>query len=320
MVMRPAPARGTTTKGTTIRIGTRGSELALAQSRLVGEALTTATGRPFELVRIRTSGDVDRSPLAQIGGTGVFVTAVREALVDGTVDVAVHSFKDLPTAVDDRVHLAAVPHREDPADALCAAGGQSFAGLPAGARIGTGSPRRAAQLLRLRPDVRPVAIRGNITTRLAAAIDGTVDAVVLARAGLVRLGRQAEVSHVFAPAEMLPAPAQGALAVECRAIGSRSGDEALAAELAVLDDEPSRQAATAERAVLAGLQAGCSAPVGALALVHQGMLTLRARVVSVDGARALDFESRGAASDADQIGRAAADALLADGAAGLMGR
>lgn len=302
------------TRGDTIRIGTRGSELALAQSSLVGEALTAATGRAVELVRIRTRGDVDRSPLARIGGTGVFVTAVREALVAGDVDIAVHSFKDLPTAEDPRVRVAAVPRREDPADVLCAADGRSLAALPTGSRIGTGSPRRAAQLLRLRRDVQPVAIRGNITTRLGAAHDGTVDAVVLARAGLARLGQLAAMSYVFDPAEMLPAPAQGALAVECRA-----GDDALATAVAALDDGPSRQAATAERAVLAGLEAGCSAPVGALAEVRDGLLTLRVRVISVDGGRVLDHESQGLASDAERIGHAAAQALLADGAAGVMG-
>ncbi len=296
-----------------IRIGTRGSALAVAQARLVGEALAAATGRGFELVRIRTTGDVDRAPLARIGGTGVFVTAVREALVDGRVDIAVHSFKDLPTAEDARVALAAVPTRQDPADVLCAAGHLALPELPPTARIGTGSPRRAAQLRRLRPDVEPVAIRGNADTRLAAVADGKVDAVVLARAGLARLGRLDAITQVFDPAQMLPAPAQGALAVECRA-----DDAATAVIVAPIDDAASRQAALAERAVLAGLQAGCSAPVGALATITDGTLTLRARVISDDGRNLLDHESHGAATDAEQIGRAAAEALFAAGAAELM--
>jgi len=295
------------------RIGTRGSALAVAQARLVGEALAAATGRGFELVRIRTTGDVDRAPLARIGGTGVFVTAVREALVDGRVDIAVHSFKDLPTAEDARVALAAVPVRQDPADVLCAAGNLGLLTLPTAARIGTGSPRRAAQLRRLRPDVEPVAIRGNADTRLAAVADGKVDAVVLARAGLARLGRLDAITQVFDPTQMLPAPAQGALAVECRA-----DDAATIAAGAAIDDATSRQAAVAERAVLAGLQAGCSAPIGALATIAGGTLTLRARVISDDGRDLLDHESHGPATDAERIGRAAAEALFAAGAAELM--
>lgn len=296
-----------------VRIGTRGSALAMAQSRLVGEALADATGCRFELIRVRTTGDTDRAPLAQIGGTGVFVTAVRQAVVDGDVDVAVHSFKDLPTAADPRVVLAAVPQREDPADVLCAAPGRALGDLPRGARIGTGSPRRMAQLLRLRPDCRPMAIRGNADTRLAA-IGGTVDAVVLARAGLARLGRLDAVGHIFTPDEMLSAPAQGALAVECRA-----EDPDMAAALGAIDHLPSRQAAGAERAVLAGLEAGCSAPVGALATVSGATLRLRARVIGADGKRWCDREISGPAVDFERIGRDAASLLLKDGAAELMG-
>jgi hydroxymethylbilane synthase len=305
---------GDAVPGSAIRIGTRGSALALAQSRTVGDAITAATGRPCELVRIRTTGDVDRAPLAQIGGTGVFVTAVREALVDGRVDVAVHSFKDLPTAPDPRVALAAVPPRADPADVLCAANGWTLASLPDGARIGTGSPRRAAQLSRLRPGVRPVGIRGNVDTRLRA-VGTEVDGVILAHAGLARLGRLEAVTYTFGADEMLPAPAQGALAVECR------GDDAeLLAAVAAIDDAAARLAATAERSLLAGLEAGCAAPVGASAIVTDGRVLLHARVIATDGSRALDHRAEGRADQAAAVGAAAAEALLAAGAAALMGR
>lgn len=302
------------TDGGTVRIGTRGSALALAQSRLVGDAIVATTGRPYDLVRIRTTGDIDRAPLARIGGTGVFVTAVREALADGRVDVAVHSFKDLPTAADPRVVLAAVPPRADPADVLCAANGWTLATLPEGARIGTGSPRRAAQLRRLRPDLQPVEIRGNVDTRLRA-VGGRVDGVVLAHAGLARLGRLDAATYVFGIDEMLPAPAQGALAVECR-----GGDSGLVAAVAAIDETASSQAAAAERALLAGLEAGCAAPVGAFAAVADGRVRLHARVIAADGGRALDHHAEGAAEQAEHVGVAAAEALLEGGAAALMGR
>ncbi len=297
----------------TIRIGTRGSALAVAQSQLIGERLAAATGRPFVLVHISTRGDRDRAPLAQIGGTGVFVTAVRDALLRGEVDVAVHSYKDLPTAPDPRIRLGAVPEREDPADVLCAGNDRTLARLPSGARVGTGSPRRAAQVLRLRPDVQVVAIRGNVDTRLAAVDRGEVDAVVLARAGLARLGRLAAVTQSFAAVDLLPAPAQGALAVECRADDAR-----MAATLGAIDDPPTRAATAAERALLAGLQAGCSAPVGALATVVERSLVLTARVISADGGQLREHRSRGPVDCAEELGASAANALLADGAGDLM--
>lgn len=297
-----------------LRIGTRGSALAVAQSTQVGERIAAATGIEFELVRIRTVGDVDTSPLASIGGTGVFVTAVREALLAGRVDIAVHSFKDLPTAPAPGVLLAAVPHRVDPADVLCATGYPGLHALPLGARVGTGSPRRAAQLRRLRDDLVPVAIRGNIDTRLAA-VGETVDAIVLAHAGLERLGRLDAVTEVFSVDDMLPAPAQGAIAVECRADSPH-----IAAVAGAVDHPPSRQEAAAERAVLAGLEAGCSAPVGALARVTERRLTLRVRVISPDGHEVREHSRSGDAGDAERLGRDAAQVLLADGAGSLMGR
>ena len=300
---------------TGIRIGTRGSALAMAQSGQVGDLIAAATDRPVELVPIRTRGDSDPAPLTTIGGTGVFVTAVRQALLDGAIDVAVHSYKDLPTAGDPRILLAAVPPRENPADVLCAADGRSLAGLPPGARVGTGSPRRAAQLFRLRRDLEIVGVRGNADSRLAGVADGRMDAVVLARAGLARLDRLDAVTHTFTPADMLPAPAQGALAVECRA-----GDADLAAALAAIDDPDSRAATLAERALLAGLQAGCAAPVGALATVADGRLVLTARVISADGGAMREHRAEGSTDRAAQIGAETAAALLADGAAELMGR
>jgi hydroxymethylbilane synthase len=307
-----------------IRIGTRGSDLALAQSGLVAAELARTSGRAVELVRIRTEGDVNRGPLALIGGTGVFVTAVRDALLSNQIDVAVHSFKDLPTAdtAEIGIRIAAVPPREDPADVLCATG--DLAELPAGARVGTGSPRRAAQLLRLRPDLTVLPVRGNVDTRLGLVSSGLMDGVVLARSGLARLGRIDAVRQAFSVDEMLPAPAQGALAVECRA---DTEDELLAAALAALDDPASRIAATAERALLVRLEAGCAAPVGALATVTDGSIGLRARVIAADGSAMLETTmwtpdhgpETTLLADATTLGGTAADELLARGAADLLG-
>ena len=202
--------------GPVLRIGTRGSALALAQSGRIGAAVATATGCSVDLVRIRTEGDINTGPLAAIGGTGVFVTAVRSALLAGDVDMVVHSFKDLPTAPVPELDLAAVPLRENPFDALCARDGLQLADLPLGSRVGTGSPRRAAQLLAVRPDLKVEPVRGNVDTRLATVTTGELDAVVLAFAGLARLDRTAAVTELLDPPVMLPAAAQGALAVECR--------------------------------------------------------------------------------------------------------
>ena len=238
-----------------LRLGTRKSPMAQAQSLQVARLVTDRTGREIELAPITTFGDVSRAQLAQIGGTGVFVSGLRASLLAGDIEFAVHSLKDLPTGPAEGIRLAAVVARDDPRDALAARDGAKLADLPSGARIGTGSPRRAAQLLLLRPDLRPVPVRGNAGTRLAKITSGEVDAVILAYAGLVRIGRLDAVSQVFEPDEMLPAPGQGALAVECQA----SRDD-IAALLACADDPASRAATTAERAVLAALQAGCSAP------------------------------------------------------------
>jgi len=302
----------------TIRIGTRRSLLARTQSELVAAGLRAALGRDVELVDVTTEGDVSAAPLASFGGTGVFVSALREALLRGDVDLAVHSLKDLPTEPHRDVALAAVPLREDARDAVVARDGLTLGELPAGARIGTGSPRRAAQLHALGLGFDVVAIRGNVDTRIRKVIDGDVDAVVLARAGIARLGRLEEVTEVLDPLQMLPAPGQGALAVECRA-----DDVDLVADVRVaLDDEHTRAAVTAERAVLAALEAGCSAPVGALGEVAEGddgeELWLRAVALSVDGTLAVRRSATGSPADAEKVGRALAEEMLADGAASLV--
>lgn len=258
-----------------VRVGTRASALARAQSAWVGEQLAAALpgdGGAVELVLVSTEGDRNLAPLTQIGGAGVFVTAVREALLEGRCDVAVHSLKDLPTLACPGLEIGAIPPREDPRDALCARGGHTLASLPPGARVGTGSPRRAAQLRQSRPDLEIVDVRGNVDTRLRR-VSEDLDAVVLARAGLARLGRLDAVTEVLADDLLIPAPGQGALAVECRSADLASGSP-LAAALAALDHEPTRLAVTAERAMLARLEVGCSAPVGALARSEDGALCL----------------------------------------------
>ncbi len=303
--------------GRVLRVGTRGSALALAQSTAIARDLTERSGAPSDLVRIRTEGDANPGALAEIGGTGVFVTAVRTALLDGRVDVVVHSFKDLPTAASPGVAVAAVPPREDPSDALCARDGLTFDSLPAGATVGTGSPRRVAQLLARRPDLRVVPIRGNVDTRLGMVALGRLDAVVLAAAGLRRLGRADAITELFGAERMLPAPAQGALAVECRAADVETAW--YAAALAALDDASARAEVVAERAVLAALEAGCSAPVGARAVLRDGEIRLTAAVVAADGSREVRGERHGTAAAAAALGAELAAALLADGAGSLMG-
>jgi hydroxymethylbilane synthase len=298
----------------TIRIGTRASALARTQTDLVAAML----GAQTETVPIVTEGDRSSANLAQIGGTGVFVSALRQALLDGDIDVAVHSYKDLPTAPADGIVVAAVPVREDPRDVLVARGGLTLGELPAGARIGTGSPRRAAQLRSLGLGLEIVPIRGNVDTRLGKVAAGEVDAVVLALAGLRRLGRADEAAEILDPIQVLPAPAQGALAVECR-----SSDGQTRAILRGLDDPDSRAAVTAERALLAALEAGCSAPVGALAVVaegdHDSEVFLRGSVTAVDGSAAVRLSATGATTDAEGVGRRLAADLLADGADQMMG-
>ncbi|MFZ0323400.1 MAG: hydroxymethylbilane synthase [Actinomycetes bacterium] len=308
---------------TPIRLGTRRSPLAVAQSTLVADALRAASSTPVELVYVTTTGDTSTDPLRQIGGTGVFVSALRDALLSGEVDVAVHSLKDLPTAPAPGLVLAAHPPREDPRDALVARDGHTLTSLPSGARVGTGSPRRAAQLAALRPDLEVVDIRGNVDTRIGLVTDGSVDAVVLAVAGLRRLGRMQSVTEVIDSSLMTPAPGQGALAVETAASSDADGSTLLTA-LRSLDDPATRAAVTAERALLSALEAGCSAPVGALAVVdepgfHTPELTLHAFVGSSDGLNEQRLSITAPLTDADAAGRQLAARLLDAGAAAFLG-
>ncbi|WP_116946916.1 hydroxymethylbilane synthase [Jiangella endophytica] len=301
---------------TPLRLGTRRSALALVQAGYVQDRLR-ALGHEVELVEITTKGDVSTAPLDRIGGTGVFVAALREALLDGRVDLAVHSLKDLPTAPADGLVLAAVPEREDPRDALCARDGLKLSDLPAGARVGTGSPRREAQLRALGLGIEIVGLRGNVDTRLGKVTDGTLDAVVLARAGLARLGRLDSVTEVLDPMQVLPAPGQGALGIECR-----GADTALVEALGALDDPAARAAVTAERTLLAVLEAGCTAPVGAYAEAAEGEsgleLYIRAVVAARDGSVSIRKSATGSLGGAEQIGRDLAHELLADGAGAVV--
>ena len=301
-----------------LKIGTRASTLARTQSSLVAARLKAALGRDVELVDVISEGDKTRAPLAEIGGQGVFVGAVRQALVDGDVDVVVHSLKDLPTFADDRVLLAAVPERADPRDALVARDGLTLGELPASSTVGTGSPRRAAQLRALGLGLSVVDVRGNVDTRIAKVTDGELDAVVLARAGLLRLQREGEITEVLDPLLMLPAPGQGALAIEVAA-----GQHGLADELAsALDCAQTRAAVTAERALLRALEAGCTAPVGALAEHAEGddgpEIWLRAVVAAPDGSWSIRQSATGHPGAAEALGQRLAEELLADGARGLM--
>jgi hydroxymethylbilane synthase len=300
-----------------IRLGTRGSKLALAQSGLVAAALTKATGREVQLVEVVTAGDRSHAPVAQLG-VGVFVSALRDALLAKEVDFAVHSYKDLPTASADGLVIAAVPLRADSRDALVARAGQTLSDLGNGATIGTGAVRRIAQLHALRRGFTPVPIRGNVDTRIRKVADGELDAVILARAGIARLGRADEITETLDPLTMLPAPAQGALAVECRA-----DDAETIALLSTLDDEYSRAAVMAERVLLATLEAGCSAPVAALAEVAEGddgpEIYLRGAVFSPDGSNTIRLSRTGTLADPAEVGRALARDLREEGADQLMG-
>ncbi len=300
---------------TPIRMGTRASVLATTQSRWVGDRLSAALGREVALVEITTEGDRDGQPLAQLGGTGVFVSALREALLDGRIDVAVHSLKDLPTTPAPGIVLAAVPLREDPRDVVVARDGLTLGELPAGSRVGTGSPRRAAQLHALGLGLEITEIRGNVDTRIRKVREGAYDAVVLARAGLARIGRLDEATEVLDPLLMLPAPGQGALAVE-----TREGDD-LTHDVAVLDDPRSRAAVTAERRVLATLEGGCAAPIGVLAEVVEGEageeLWVRAAALSPDGTLAVRMSATGDPADAAGVGDRLGEQMLDEGAGRL---
>ncbi|WP_209309060.1 hydroxymethylbilane synthase [Blastococcus sp. CT_GayMR16] len=311
----------TATVTSTLRLGTRGSALARTQSQAVADAITAATGTPVELVPIVTEGDRSAEAIAELGGTGVFVAAIRRALAEGSVDLAVHSYKDLPTLAEPGLIIAAVPGREDPRDALVARDGLTLGELPAGSRIGTGAPRRVAQLRALGLGLDIVPIRGNVDTRLGRVggrgAPGDLDAVVLARAGLARLGRLDAITETLDPLQVLPAPAQGALAVECRTSDARTREL-----LGRLEDVSARACVVAERSTLAALEAGCSAPVAAYAEVAEGEtgpeLFLRASVTAIDGSDAVRGSATGPLLEAAALGRALATELLDRGAAELM--
>ncbi|OZF46845.1 hydroxymethylbilane synthase [Rhodococcus sp. 14-1411-2a] len=303
-----------------VKIGTRGSLLATTQADTVRVALAAA-GVEAELVIVKTAGDLSAAPVQTIG-VGVFTAALREALADGTVDIAVHSYKDLPTAADDRFTIAAIPAREDPRDALVARDGLVLGELPAGAKVGTSAPRRIAQLRALGQGLNVLPLRGNLDTRIGKVASGELDAVIVARAGLSRIGRLDVVTEALDPVQLLPAPAQGALAVECRV-----EDTDLVTAIATLDDAHSRAAVAAERGLLAELEAGCTAPVGAIAEVVESIdedgrifdeLSLRGCVAAIDGSDTIRASIVGSPDRAEALGRELARELLDLGARELV--
>ncbi len=301
----------------TLRLGTRRSVLARTQSGHVADALRDL-GHEVELVDVVTEGDTNRASLSSLGGTGVFATALRDALHAGEIDLAVHSLKDLPTTPAPGLVVAATPRRVDPRDALCARDGLTLGELGPGAVVGTGSPRRRAQLGALGLGLEFRDIRGNLGTRLDMVGPGEdqLDAVVLAAAGLIRADLRGRITETLDPIQLLPAPGQGALAVECR-----EGDEQVLAVLRSLDHGDTRSAVTAERAVLAELEAGCHAPVGALAEVVEDvegpLLSLRVVVAAEDGSGELRRSITGPVADAEELGHRVARTLIDDGAAEL---
>jgi hydroxymethylbilane synthase len=295
----------------TVRIGTRGSALALTQTQTIANSLT-ARGAEVEIITVTTHGDTSKESLATLGGTGVFASALRDALLAGECDVVVHSLKDLPTAPTAGLTIAAVPKRVDARDALCARDGLTLETLPEGARVGTGSPRRAAQLRTRRPDLEVVDIRGNIDTRLGR-VGTDLDAVILAAAGLERIGRTDAVTEYLSLSGWPTAPGQGALALEVR-----TGDEKL---VSALDHKPTHTIVDAERAVLAQLEAGCAAPIAAHAFIDDGLLFLDGRVYAPDGSSKVTSSHALYLDDsktpaADVAGRVSAE-LIALGAADI---
>ena len=298
-----------------LRLGTRASPLARVQAEGVRAALAARhPGLTVELVFVRTTGDRVTGPLAAAGGKGLFVKEIEEALLDGRIDAGVHSMKDVPARLAAGLVIGAVPERADARDVLIGGDG-GLAGLPPGARIGTASPRRRAQLLAHRPDLVVVLLRGNVDTRLRKWRAGEVDALLLAAAGLARLGISEPAAQPLAVDEFLPAVGQGALALECRA-----DDGATRALLAAVDQPAAASAVAAERAFLAAVGGDCNSAIAAHATLADGRLTLRALVTDPDGRRRLEERDTAPAADAEALGRTVATRLLAAGAAALMGR
>jgi hydroxymethylbilane synthase len=300
--------------GAPLRLGTRGSALALRQSGLVAAALERR-GTPVELVTIRTSGDVATGSLAALGGKGLFVKEIEEALLRHQIDLAVHSLKDMPATLPHGLMLVATPARADPRDVLISAAGTGIEGLPAGTRVGTSSLRRRAQLRALRSDVAVVDMRGNVDTRLRKLASGEVDAILLAAAGLARLGLTPAGLVALAPKDFVPAIGQGILALEARADDAR-----VHAIVAALDDPATRAAATAERAFLAAIGGDCHTPLAAHAVVHGAQLEMRALVAGLDGREIVGDVFSGPVASAAEIGRRIAAGLLSRGAAALIAR
>ncbi|MGH9863914.1 MAG: hydroxymethylbilane synthase [Candidatus Acidiferrales bacterium] len=297
-----------------LRIGSRGSKLALWQAKHIGERLARECGAEFEIVVIKTSGDNFQSaPVAEIGGKGIFIREIEDALLDGRVDIAVHSMKDVPTATPRGLCFPAVTKREDPRDCLVSRRGESLANLPHGARIGTSSLRRQSQLRYFRKDLQVVEMRGNVDTRMRKLEAGEFDAIVVAKAGLDRLGLGDKIAEVLAPEIMLSAIGQGALAIE-----ARERDEALREMLTSFDDSETRAAVTAERALLTELEGGCQVPLGAWGRIENGALRLDARVLAADGSECIARNATGSAASAEEIGRRLARELLDAGADRLL--
>ena len=299
-----------------LRIGTRGSALALWQSRSVARALAGSTGVEPELITIKTSGDkFQKLSFSQIGTKGVFIKELEEALLEGTIDLAVHSMKDVPTELPAGLTIAAIGKREDMRDALLSLHGGTLASLPQGARVGTSSLRRQSQLLAARRDLRMLELRGNVDTRIEKLKRGDYDAIVLAKAGLDRLGLSANISEVLPFEISLPAAGQGAIGIE-----ARSSDAETLRALSVLEHAETRAAVTAERAALAGLGGGCQVPIGAWGRVESGRLMLDVAVLSPDGSQRLIEKDSADPGEAEALGRRVAQKLRERGAAALLER
>lgn len=298
-----------------LRIGTRSSPLALAQSHWVQEQIQARLPElAVELVHISTKGDrILDVPLAKVGGKGLFVKEIEEALLAGTIDVAVHSMKDVPTVLPDDLHIGIVPQREEARDAFVSPRYTGLSELPTGAVVGTSSLRRRAQLLALRPDIQIRDLRGNVGTRLARLDAGDFDAIVLAGAGLKRLHRQERIAALLAPEQMLPAVGQGALGLELR-----RADTALLERLHFLHHAPTAVTVAAERAYLARLEGGCQVPIGAHAVLLAGQLSLTGLIASVDGTRLLRQTRSAPEAEADKLGRDLAEELLNQGGRAIL--